>query len=45
MLDHRPAADGPDAWIASIRDRGREFPEVLKWVSCFALAVNEENAS
>ena len=34
-----------DAWIASIRNRGGGFPEVLKWVSCFALAVNEENAS
>ena len=25
--------------------QGNNFPEVLKWVSCFALAVNEENAS
>jgi L-serine dehydratase len=33
------------AWIAAIRRRGGGFPEVLKWVSCFALAINEENAS
>ena len=24
---------------------GREFREILSWVSCFALAVNEENAA
>jgi L-serine dehydratase len=34
-----------EAWIAAIRRRGGGFPEILKWVSCFALAVNEENAS
>jgi L-serine dehydratase len=34
-----------DAWIATIRERGGGFTEVLKWVTCFALAVNEENAS
>jgi L-serine dehydratase len=34
-----------DDWIARIR-RGRwSFQEILKWVSCFALAVNEENAA
>lgn len=33
-----------DAWIAHIRARTYKFNEVLRWVSCFALAVNEENA-
>ena len=35
----------PDAWMAAIRSGGREFREILNWVSCFALAVNEENAA
>ena len=34
-----------DSWIASIRNRGNDFRYTLDWVSCFALAVNEENAS
>ncbi|MFN7917387.1 MAG: L-serine ammonia-lyase [Vicinamibacterales bacterium] len=33
------------AWIDAIRASGREFGYVLDWVSTFALAVNEENAS
>lgn len=32
-------------WIDSIRDTEVKFREILKWVSCFALAVNEVNAS
>jgi len=34
-------------WIAAIRagTADRDFAKVLKWVSCFALAVNEENAA
>ncbi len=34
-----------NSWFAAIRGHDHGFPEVLKWVSCFALAVNEENAS
>ena len=34
-----------DAWVEAIRGGGREFREILGWVSCFALAVNEENAA
>ena len=37
--------DGYDDWIATIRHGGNEFKYTLDWVSCFALAVNEENAS
>ncbi len=36
---------GVDDWMAAIRAGGREFREILGWVSCFALAVNEENAA
>lgn len=37
--------DSPDRWVKLIRRSARTFQEVLKWVSCFALAVNEENAA
>lgn len=32
-------------WIKAIRGQEVRFREILKWVSCFALAVNEVNAS
>jgi L-serine dehydratase len=32
-------------WIAAIRNTEVKFREILKWVSCFALSVNEVNAS
>ncbi len=32
-------------WVATIRAGGNSFNYILDWVSCFALAVNEENAS
>jgi L-serine dehydratase len=32
-------------WITSIRKTKVAFREILKWVSCYALAVNEVNAS
>ncbi len=35
----------PDEWIARIRASRASFPDVVKWVSVFALAVNEENAA
>jgi L-serine dehydratase len=34
-----------DSWVTAIRAGGRDFQYILDWVSCFALAVNEENAS
>jgi len=34
-----------DEWIIAIRETGNSFQNILDWVSCFALAVNEENAS
>ncbi len=32
-------------WISTIRSTEVKFREILKWVSCLALAVNEVNAS
>jgi L-serine dehydratase len=35
----------PEDWITAIRSTEVKFREILKWVSCFALSVNEVNAS
>ena len=35
----------PVEWIYSIRSTEVKFRQIIKWVSCFALAVNEVNAS
>ena len=35
----------PIEWLNSIRNTEVKFRQILKWVSCFALAVNEVNAS
>ena len=37
--------DSPKSWINSIKKTDIKFREILKWVSCFSLAVNEVNAS
>ncbi len=34
-----------EEWISAIKKGGNDFRYILDWVSCFALAVNEENAS
>ena len=34
-----------DGWLAALQGRPCRFNEVLKWVSCFAMAINEENAN
>ena len=34
-----------DSWLSLIKQGGNNFTYILDWVSCFALAVNEENAS
>ena len=37
--------DDVQAWMAAIRRSSRSFSETIRWVSAFALAVNEENAA
>ncbi len=37
--------NGIDDWVRQVSRGGHTFQEILKWVSCFALAVNEENAA
>jgi L-serine dehydratase len=34
-----------DEWMTQISRGGQSFQKILKWVSAFALAVNEENAA
>ena len=34
-----------DEWMNVIKESASHFQQVLDWISCFALAVNEENAS
>ena len=35
----------PQEWLETIRNTEVKFRQILKWVSCFALSVNEVNAS
>jgi len=37
--------EGYEEWLGQILSGGHRFNYILDWVSCFALAVNEENAS
>lgn len=37
--------DSPHSWLEAIRKTEVKFRQILQWVSCFALAVNEVNAS
>jgi len=41
--DHK--YETPQDWLETIRTTEVKFRQILKWVSCFALAVNEVNAS
>ncbi|MGN0003890.1 MAG: L-serine ammonia-lyase [Sphingobacterium composti] len=44
MLKGREYSDY-DSWVEAIRAGGKDFGYILDCVSCFALSVNEENAS
>jgi L-serine dehydratase len=44
LLQNKPYHDY-DSWIKAIRAGGNDFKYILDWVSCFALSINEENAS
>jgi L-serine dehydratase len=37
--------NSPQSWLDEIRKTEVKFRQILKWVSCFALAVNEVNAA
>ena len=48
-LNHRLIGETPyknhQEWQAAIAKGGKDFRYTIDWVSCFALAVNEQNAS
>ena len=44
LLKHKTYVDF-DSWMEQVKAGGSQFHYILDWVSCFALAVNEENAS
>ena len=44
LLKDKPYSNYQE-WIDAIRSGGQSFQYILDWVSCFALAVNEENAA
>ncbi|MEO7962223.1 MAG: L-serine ammonia-lyase [Ginsengibacter sp.] len=44
LIQHK-TYDDIISWTAAIKSGGNDFKYILDWVSCFALAVNEENAA
>ena len=44
LMEGKPYTDY-DSWVKGIKEGGNHFNYILDWVSCFALAVNEVNAS
>lgn len=40
-----PVVADVDQWLDCLKEQSCGFKEILNWVSCFALAVNEENAA
>jgi L-serine dehydratase len=45
LLKKENDAQNIEQWMQQIQIGGGDFSYILDWVSCFALAVNEENAS
>lgn len=37
--------ENAEAWLEEVKRRPNDFNAILKWIGCFAMAVNEENAS
>ncbi|MBK8610925.1 MAG: L-serine ammonia-lyase [Chitinophagaceae bacterium] len=44
LIKGRPYTDF-NSWLHLVKEGGNSFNYILDWVSCFALTVNEENAS
>jgi len=45
LLPAATSYQNKNEWVRAIRSGGNDFKYILDWVSCFALAVNEENAA
>jgi L-serine dehydratase len=37
--------ESPQCLITTLREQRYQFSEIIKWIGCFAIAVNEENAA
>ncbi|HMQ61082.1 MAG TPA: L-serine ammonia-lyase [Flavilitoribacter sp.] len=44
LMGHTACADGREL-LDALRRQNCDFSQVIKWVGCFAMAVNEENAN
>lgn len=44
LLPGQSAIENSGHWMEAIKKQEQTFSSTLKWLSCFALAVNEENA-
>lgn len=44
-VDEAAGRESPEKWVEVIRGAAGDFQNIIKWISCFALAVNEENAT
>lgn len=45
LLGNGPQYHNAFEWLAEIKKSNHDFQSVNKWISCFALAINEVNAS
>ncbi|HNR07939.1 MAG TPA: L-serine ammonia-lyase [Saprospiraceae bacterium] len=45
LLDPETSYSDARGWLDAVRRSGHDFETINKWISCFALAVNEVNAS
>ncbi|PZD76894.1 L-serine ammonia-lyase [Mesonia sp. K7] len=45
MANSQQAYNNPEEWIDAIRNTEVKFRQILKWVSCFGISVNEVNAA
>ena len=43
MAEAKPTSS--DSWISHLQQQKLQFTQIIKWIGCFAIAVNEENAS
>ena len=44
-LSHSTPCDSIEGWITILKTETYHFSQILKWIGCFAMAVNEENAN
>lgn len=45
LMDDAAEYNNQEEWVEAIKKTDKKFRSILKWVSCFALAVNEVNAA